>query len=83
MATHEALATAVIGVGLLLILAGMAAGWKEARKGGRLSQAANFAKALAEIVKALGGQPTSVVFLTFGTLLVFIGFVILTGGAIV
>jgi hypothetical protein len=82
METYEIAGLAVIGVGLLLILVGLVAGWKEAKKRGTLGQAGDFAKGLAEIVKALGGQPTSVVFFTFGTLLVFIGSLILAGGAV-
>lgn len=82
METYEVVAAAVTGIGLLLILAGMVVGWREAKKAGRLGQAGDFARALAEVVKALGGQPTSVVFFTFGTLLVFIGFLILVGGGV-
>jgi hypothetical protein len=83
METYEIAGLAIIGVGLLLILVGMVAGWREAKMAGTLGQASDFAKALAEVVRALGGQPTSVVFFTFGTLLVFIGFLVLAGGAIV
>jgi hypothetical protein len=59
------------------MLVGLVAAWREAQKRGTLGSAADFVGNLAKLVEALGGQATSVVLFAFGTLLVFLGGVIL------
>ena len=82
MSGREIAGLAVIGVGLLFMLVGLFAAWGEARKRGELGGASGFVEALAKLVEALSGQRTSLVLFTFGTLLVFLGGVILGVGAL-
>jgi hypothetical protein len=67
----------IIGVGLLLVLLGSVAAWKEAKQAGLLGEPSDFVSALASLVTALGKARTSVVYFAFGTLLIFLGGVFL------
>lgn len=73
MAFIEYIGASVIIVGLILMLAGVVMVWREWRRARTLSEAAEFVNALTDLLKALGGKPTSTVLFTFGTLLVFLG----------
>lgn len=77
MTAAEIAGLAVVAVGLTMMLAGTAMALGELRRAGRLGAASDFVDALARLVKALAGQRSSVVLFTFGTLLVFLGAVIL------
>lgn len=67
--------SAVILVGLLLILAGLAMAWGEYKQGRSLG-GTEFVQALRDLVVAIAGKRGSLILLTFGTLLVFLGGVI-------
>lgn len=63
---------AVIAVGLLLVLFGIVFAWGEYKREKTLG-ATEFVEALANLLKALAGQPRSVYCFTFGTILIFVG----------
>lgn len=65
----------VMGVGTILVLVGIGFSWSEYRKDKELGPS-GFVQALADLVKAIAGQPRSIVCFTFGTLLIFLGGVI-------
>jgi hypothetical protein len=68
---------ATISVGLLLVVMGMCFAWREFKERRTLNgDAADFVKSLSELVKALSGQPRSLLCFTFGSLLIFLGGVI-------
>lgn len=79
MQVRDIAGLAVVGVGLLLILLGAVAAWKEARRAGLMSQASDLIDSLTGLVKALGApnMRTSMIYFAFGTLLVIIGGVFL------
>jgi hypothetical protein len=77
MTTAEIAGLAIIFVGLLMMLAGIVAALGEARRRGTLSTVSDFIDKLAKLVEVLSEQRTSIVLFTFGTLLVFIGGIVL------
>src|SRR5438045_2667668 len=73
---------AVIVVGLILILAGMSMVWR-AEKGRQTRGPAEFVDALTHLVEALSKHPIGIRLVVFGVLLVFLGGVISTAGALI
>jgi hypothetical protein len=66
----------ILGIGAVLIIFGIFFSLAEYKKEKELGDAASFVDSLAGLVKAISGQPRSVVFFTFGTLLIFLGGII-------
>lgn len=66
----------VIAVGLIFMLVGLVAGWREAKRKGLLSPVSSFVDALTKLLIAAAGQPLSTVLFTFGILLIFLGGII-------
>lgn len=66
----------VLGIGAILILSGIFFSFAEYKNNKELSGADSFVDALSGLVKALAGQPRSIVCFAFGTLLIFLGGVI-------
>lgn len=66
----------VIGVGLLLVLAGLGMIWAEFRNAQNLGGTSDLVGKLADLIRALAGQPRSTVLFSFGFLLIFLGGVI-------
>lgn len=65
----------VMAAGVLMVLVGIVMAWEEFQSTKTLG-AAGFLEQLANLLKALAGQPKSVVLFTFGTVLIFLGGVI-------
>ncbi|MBO3752519.1 hypothetical protein J5X84_41230 [Streptosporangiaceae bacterium NEAU-GS5] len=62
----------IMGVGTLLVFVGVVFSWAEYR-GAKTLGASDFVKAIADLVRAIAGQPRSVICFAFGTVLIFLG----------
>lgn len=71
----------IIGTGILLVLIGTLMAWQEF-KAARTLGVTSFVEKLAELLRALAGQPTSTVLFTFGVLLIFLGGAIAGAGGL-
>jgi len=80
MTAPEIAGLAIVGVGLVLMLVAMVAALRESRMSGRLSAAADFIDALRKLVEQLANGRTSLVLFAFGTIMVFLGGVVVVGG---
>jgi hypothetical protein len=63
---------ATVAVGLAMMLGGLLVALRKARRDGELG-ASDFVSSVAELVGALSGQNTSLVLFSFGTVMVFLG----------
>lgn len=65
----------IIGLGFILFLVGIYFAWSEFEHTKTLGPS-KFVAALADLIRAIAGQPKSVILFTFGTLLIFLGGII-------
>ncbi|MER6031680.1 hypothetical protein [Streptomyces sp. NPDC001851] len=80
MKSVEIVGASVVAVGLMLIIVGLIAALREARISGTLGDASEFVDSIRKLVRELANGRASLAFFAFGTILVFLGGVILLGG---